>query len=190
MRSQPRSSLAFTLIELLVVISIIAILIGIAMPALAAARRRANKLTCSANLRSIGQAIQMYRDEFKGVFPVAKYMPDPFVTTDTDPALPSVLDHYLSSSTGQDARNAFRCPSDDQVFPLSGSSYMYETLLSGITIEAFFPVAMGFVQAPEVVVSRDFDGGTFDTTTQGQIIVGPFHGVRNLLFADGHAGNF
>lgn len=190
MRAHQRSPRAFTLIELLVVISIIAILIGIAMPSLAAVRRRANKLACSVNLRSIGQAIQMYRDEFKGVFPKAKYMPDPFVSADSDPPLTQVLDHYLSSSTGQDARNAFRCPSDTEVFPLSSSSYMYQTTLSGVTLEAYFPVAMGFVQAPEVVVARDFDGGSFDTTTVGQIIVGPFHGVRNLLFADGHAGNF
>jgi prepilin-type N-terminal cleavage/methylation domain-containing protein/prepilin-type processing-associated H-X9-DG protein len=59
---------AFTLIELLVVIAVIALLLGILMPALNKARDLAMGAACKGNLKNYTLAVTMYCDDHDGKF--------------------------------------------------------------------------------------------------------------------------
>ncbi|WP_432798344.1 type II secretion system protein [Poriferisphaera sp. WC338] len=74
---------AFTLIELLVVISIIALLVGILLPALGAARKTAQAANCLSNQKQLTTAWLIYATEYK----------DHAVMLQTDwPGLPNAVD--------------------------------------------------------------------------------------------------
>lgn len=60
---------AFTLIELLTVIAIIGILAAIIIPTVGAVRRTAIKAQCSSNLRQLGTAVNLYRNDNKNRVP-------------------------------------------------------------------------------------------------------------------------
>jgi prepilin-type N-terminal cleavage/methylation domain-containing protein/prepilin-type processing-associated H-X9-DG protein len=97
LKSITRHQRGFTLIELLVVIGIVALLIGLLMPAMLTARRTAQTTHCASNLRQLATALTNYAAENKGSYPpnvgaiytfwtsksaIGKYLKNPMPTTD------------------------------------------------------------------------------------------------------------
>lgn len=68
--SKKAAAAGFTLIELLVVISIIALLLSILMPALAAVRQASQAVVCSTNLKTLGMSWSIYTTEFNDRLPM------------------------------------------------------------------------------------------------------------------------
>lgn len=61
---------AFTLVELLVVVAIAAILAAILFPVFARVRAEARRTACISNLRQIGMALGMYREDYEELPPL------------------------------------------------------------------------------------------------------------------------
>lgn len=62
---------AFTLVELLVVLAIIALLIAVLLPGLAASRLGARSLVCGSRLQQLGVGLTMYLNDYRDALPQA-----------------------------------------------------------------------------------------------------------------------
>ena len=105
---------AFTLIELLVVIAIIAILAALLLPALAAAKRKAQRINCVSNIKQDGVAFRLWEGDNGDRYPMA-------VSTAYNGAKERIYTHG-NDSTGQipagyGMTNVFTCMSNELSTP-------------------------------------------------------------------------
>lgn len=87
----------FTLIELLIVIAIIALLIGILLPALGEARRLAKKTLCTNGMRSFAQATNSFASENKDNMPAMNWRGGQLPPADAHPSILSTVTRPFGS---------------------------------------------------------------------------------------------
>jgi len=137
MKQQPKK--AFTLIELLVVIAIIAILAAMLLPALAAAKRKAQKINCTNNLKQTGLAFRIWEgdnnDRYSMAVPRASGGANEYLSHMSGNATPTAptavlvpgMAFMVMSNELSTAKILF-CPSDN-VHPNPATNFSYGDLL-------------------------------------------------------------
>jgi prepilin-type N-terminal cleavage/methylation domain-containing protein len=159
----------FTLLELLAVVTIIAVLAAVGVPLARSALSRADAVKCLGNLRAIGAGLNGWLSDNNMVMP-------PLAAarrsrSEDVPVIDTTLAPYLPDP------RVFACPADRSQAAATGTSYYWNSVLSGQSAVNlnFLSLATDLSKIPVVVDKEGWHDHSEDKV--------------NHLFADGHAAN-
>ncbi len=170
---------AFTLIELLVVIAIIAILAAMLLPALAAAKKKAQKISCVNNIKQNGLAFKIWagdnNDRYPNQVAAASGGAKDFVQ-DTSTANNKLTPNwvFMVMSNELSTPKVAYCPSDSyhQTVPtnfnlsFAGANAYPPTAVAGIGQASYFINANGSDNDPQLIMSGDSNIGSVGTASK------------------------
>jgi prepilin-type processing-associated H-X9-DG protein/prepilin-type N-terminal cleavage/methylation domain-containing protein len=170
-----RRRLAFTLVELLVVMAIIALLIGLGLPAYQRAIAAAQSTKCASNLRAIGVAVTQAATDNNNEYPAIQEAGGPVY-----PPSAGAKDLYDTLSPYGLTSNDLKCPTDAATTPSSfsqyGSSYEWDPAFDDeVTV------------TPIIYITSTFQIPINNARVHLCYDVNAIHNGRaNTLFGDGH----
>lgn len=138
------------------------------------------RVACQANLRSLGQAMQMYLDANRDRLPVAQYFAS-VNTTDAEPftTLADFIQHPLPQPSFEvESFDPWHCPADLGASVATGFSYTYAPMTTFSILPAH--TARTFWRSPRSVIFID--------TGEWHPGYGPER--RNVVRRDGSVGLF
>lgn len=181
---------SFTLIELLVVVSIIAILAGLLLPALSAARGKAQGISCCNNLKQSGIALMNYQLDYQDRFPVVHG--GTFAHPEELPGEPQWFTPLITDYNYQ--LKYLKCASD--------KGYQEENGIQSYMVNAMFTFGMaagriastqrillserGFEDNGDPVEHQCYPGMSEPEDWKAEIDSKRHQKLSNYLFADGH----
>lgn len=176
----------FTLVELLVVITIIAVLLGLMLSGIVAARALSQRTACLNNLREIGLSTQVYTLEHE------KY---PRAWVNDTCRWMDLLKPYLSKKS-----RVYQCPADFESVPLSWDPEI--TVSYGMNVFRFaddshcfwYTVGMDAVRSPgQVILFADCKPGKYYCGGGGRfqepvpsVAYRHMNNTFNVIYCDGH----
>jgi len=194
-----RTRLGFTLVELLVVVTVIGLLSGLMLPALAGAKAKTHALMCLNNLRQWGLATQLYAGDYDDFLP-PEGTPNPgdhatnvgwYIQLPETLGLPRYHTMpWRTNAAVEPGRSAWICPANPR--RSNGRNLFHYCLNEHVngTGEYSRPVRLGAVPQPGLVIWL-FDSKNLPAVGSWSYVHTNLHARgAQFVFLDGHVARF